>query len=192
MGISWQLSDEQLQALNALLQSTTDARVMRNVMVILLSSQGRSKEWLVDELGLSLGTVNNIRRGYRLRGLMGLKPLPRLGRRSRATPQFRDTLRRTALSPPQSLGYRFRAWSAPRLANHLERETGLRFGEDQIRRLMRQEGVPTRPYRTAAKELARPAGIVPRLERGSPRMLVPFELPVTQRVAPRGAYSHGR
>jgi transposase len=192
MGVLWQLSDEQLRGLNALMQSTTDARVMRNVMVILLSSQGRSKERLVEDFGLSVGTVNNIRRGYRLRGLAGLKPQPRLGRRSRATPKFRDTLRSTALSSPQSLGYRFRAWSAPRLAHHLERETGLHFGEDQIRRFMRQEGVPTRPYRTAAKQVARPAGLGPRLDRVSPRLHVPFELPSRERLGAMGAYRHAQ
>jgi len=149
--VSWKLGEEQQQALDALRVSTTDARIVRNATVILLSGQGRSKEWLTQELELSMGTVNNIRRGYRLRGLAGLKPLPRPGRRSRATAEYRALLRQAAQTPPQSLGYRFRIWSARRLALHLEQSTGIWFGEDQMRRLLRKEGFTTlRPSRPIA------------------------------------------
>jgi transposase len=160
MVVSWKLSEEQLRALYALLESTNNRRIVRNAMLIILSSQGRSKERVAEELGCSLGTVTNVRREYRLRGLAGLKPLPRPGRRSRATPQFLAALRATARNAPNNFGYTFRAWSAPRLALHLERETGLRFGEDQIRRFMRREGVPPRPYRTANQLVPRPSAAV--------------------------------
>lgn len=145
--ITWKLCQEEMQALEALRQSTADSRVARNAMVILLSGQGRSKEWLAEQFECSLGTVNNIRRGYRLRGLAGLKPVPRTGRRSRATPLYRRLLRQVAQSSPQSWGYPYRFWSARRLGEHLERETGISFGEDQIRRLLLQEGMTPRRYR---------------------------------------------
>lgn len=153
--VCWKLSQDQMQALEALRQSTYDTRVVRNVMVILLSGQGRSKEWLAEKFECSLGTVNNIRRGYRLRGLAGLKPAPRAGRRSRATPLYRTLLRQVAQSSPQKWGYPVRFWSARRLGEHLERETGISFGEDQIRRLLLQEGMTPRRYRRA-HETARP------------------------------------
>ncbi|HEV3167195.1 MAG TPA: helix-turn-helix domain-containing protein [Isosphaeraceae bacterium] len=142
--VSWQLSSEQREALNRLRSTTSDARVLRNVEVILLSGQGRSKEWIAMEFGCSLGTINNIRRGYRTRGPAGLTPAPRPGRRSRATPQYRDTLRQVVQTSPQSFGYSFRRWSARRLAVHLEQQTGIRFGEDQVRRFLRQEGLLAR------------------------------------------------
>ena len=43
-------------------------------------------------------------------------------------------------SNPMKLGYGFSVWSAARLAAHLAKETGIRFGADQMRRLLRQEG----------------------------------------------------
>jgi transposase len=147
---TWKLTDEERLALDALRRSTADERVVRNVDVILLSGQGRSKEWLADEFGCSLGTVMNIRRGYRLGGLAGLKPRPRPGRRSRATPYYRALLRQVAQTPPQHLGYPFRFWSAPRLALHLEAKTGIRFSEDQLRRILDQEGLPARRRRREA------------------------------------------
>jgi transposase len=149
----WKLSDEQQKGLDALRSSTSDERVIRNVEVILMSGQGRSKEWLALEFGCSLGTVMNIRRGYRLRGLAGLKPRPRPGRRSRATPHYRARLRQVAHISPQNLGYAFRVWSAPRLAQHLEKETGIRFSEDQLRRILEQEGLPAPRRRRRRKDL---------------------------------------
>jgi transposase len=144
MVVSWKLTDSERWDLEELRRTSANESVQRNATVILLTAQGRSKERIAEAFGCSLGTVNNIRRRYRLRGLAGLEPLPRQGRRSRATPQYRAALRESAITPPQALGYGFRAWSAPRLAEHLERETGIRFGEDQLRRLLRQEGLPAR------------------------------------------------
>ena len=39
-----------------------------------------------------------------------------------------------------TLGYGFSTWSAPRLAAHLAKVTGVRFSDDQLRRLLHQEG----------------------------------------------------
>lgn len=164
--LRWKLSEEQTTALDALHRSTTDERTARNAQVILLSANGRSKEWIAREFCCSLGTVNNIRRGYRLKGLAGLKPVPRPGRRSRATPHYRARLRQVAQTPPQTLGYGARKWSARRLAIHLEQETGIRFSEDQVTRFLRQEGFPARrprasrpvgpPYQAAIEAAACP------------------------------------
>jgi transposase len=153
--MSWKLSEDQQKALDALRSSTSDERVIRNVEVILMSGQGRSKEWLALEFGCSLGTVMNIRRGYRLRGVAGLKPRPRPGRRSRATPHYRARLRQVAYTSPAKLGYAFRVWSAPRLARHLEMETGIRFSEDQLRRILEQEGVPAPRRRRRRQDVLR-------------------------------------
>jgi hypothetical protein len=43
-------------------------------------------------------------------------------------------------SPPPDLGYGFTTWSVPRLAAHLKKVTKIGFSEDQLRRLLRQEG----------------------------------------------------
>jgi transposase len=47
---------------------------------------------------------------------------------------------RSVQANPMTLGYGFSTWSAARLAEHLARVTGVRFGDDQIRRLLHQQG----------------------------------------------------
>jgi transposase len=49
-------------------------------------------------------------------------------------------LREVVQTPPQSFGYGFSVWSVARLAEHLKKETGTRFSDDQLRRILHQEG----------------------------------------------------
>jgi len=43
-------------------------------------------------------------------------------------------------TPPQTLGYGFSVWSVARLNEHLKRLTKISFSEDQLRRILHQEG----------------------------------------------------
>jgi transposase len=49
-------------------------------------------------------------------------------------------MRQAVQTNPLTLGYGFSTWSATRLAEHLAKVTGVRFSDDQIRRLLHQEG----------------------------------------------------
>ena len=62
------------------------------------------------------------------------------GRPSAATPEYRRALREVVQTPPQSLGYGFSVWSVARLGEHLKKLTGIRFSDDQLRRILHQEG----------------------------------------------------
>jgi transposase len=136
----WKLTDKQWDALDNLRFSTTDVAVFRNATVILMSSVGRSVQSIATELGCSPATVDNVRRRYREQGLTGLVPRKSSGRRSRATPVYRATLRRAVQTPPQSLGYGFSVWSVARLNEHLKRQTGISFSEDRLRAILHEEG----------------------------------------------------
>ncbi|HEV3118353.1 MAG TPA: IS630 family transposase [Gemmataceae bacterium] len=137
---AWKLSDKAWDALDELRFSTVDAAVFRNATIILMSGVGRSKPSIAHDLGCSIGTVDNIRKAYRLRGLEGLVPGKPPGRPSRATPEYRAALRSAVQTAPQELGYGFSVWSLARLAAHLEKQTGIRFSDDQLGRIMREEG----------------------------------------------------
>lgn len=136
----FKLTGKQWDALDELRFSTRDAKVFRNATVILLSAGGNSKPMVAYELGCSLSTVDNVRRHYRERGLAGLMPRTSSGRPSRATPEYRDALRKAVPTPPQSLGFGFSVWSLARLAAYLKRETGVSLSEDQLGRIIRAEG----------------------------------------------------
>jgi len=100
----------------------------------------RSKTSIAHDLGCSVGTVDIIRKRYRLHGLDGLIPRNPSGRMSRATPEYRVALRTAVETPPQELGYGFSVWSLARLNAHMVKETGINFSDDQLGRIMKQEG----------------------------------------------------
>jgi transposase len=137
---AWTLTDEQWDALDKVRFSTTDKAVFRNATIILMSAVGRSKFSIAHDLGCCSATVDNIRKHYRQRGVAGLQPRKPPGRTSAATPAYRRALREAVNTPPQTLGYGFSVWSVARLNEHLKRQTKISFSEDQLRRLLHEEG----------------------------------------------------
>jgi transposase len=134
------LSAEQWDKLDQLRFSTTESVVFRNATIILMTDVGRSKTSIAHDLGCSPATVDNVRKRYRQRGLDGLRRGKPPGRRSRATPAYRAALRQAVQTPPQELGYGFSVWSVARLNEHLKKKTGIGFSEDQLRRILHEEG----------------------------------------------------
>ena len=136
----WDLSEQEWEALDRMRFVTTEAALFRNVTIILMTAAGRTKASIARDLGCSPATVDNIRHRYQQQGREGLRPRKAPGRPSRATAEYRVALRRTIQTPPQQLGYGFSGWSVARLGQHLKRQTGLAFSEDQLGRLLHQEG----------------------------------------------------
>lgn len=137
--MAWTLSDSEWEALDKARFSTVDAAVFRNATIILMSGAGSTKNGIAETLGISQGTVDNIRRAYRQRGVDGLIPGKPTGRVSRATPQYRAVLRTVLNTSPLKLGYGFSVWSLPRLNAHLKKVTRINFSEDQMGRIVREE-----------------------------------------------------
>jgi len=174
---TWKLTDAQWDALDRLRFSTTDAEVFRNATIILMTGVGRSKTSIAEDLGCSPGTVDNVRKRYRERGLEGLKRRKPPGAACRATPEYRAALREAVQTPPQTLGFGFSVWSAARLAKYLEKRTEIGFSAERLRRILREEGFSfQRPKHTmkgkrdeAAYEKARRE--LKRLKKGRLRMI---------------------
>lgn len=136
----WELDAQEWEALDRMRFATTQAALFRNVTIILMTAAGRTKASIARDLGCSLATVDNIRARYQQQGREGLRRQPSPGRPSRATAEYRAVLRRTVQTPPQQLGDGFSNWSVARLGQYLKRQTGLMFSEDQLGRLLHQEG----------------------------------------------------
>jgi transposase len=136
----WKLTDQEWDALDAVRFSCTQVDVFRNATIILMSGAGRSKQSIADDLGCCPATVDNVRKRYRQQGLAGLVPGKSSGRRSQATSEYRQALRRAVQTPPPALGYGFSVWSVPRLNSHLRKETGRNFSEDRLRAILHEEG----------------------------------------------------
>jgi len=139
MGWGIKLTDEQWDELDRLRFTTRSADVFRNCLIILKSHSHDTIATIAQELGCSDDTVVRVRRAYRKGGAAALEPVKPPGRPTRATPQYLAEMRRAALVSPATLGYGFTTWSIARLAGHLHKVTGVRFGDDQLGRLLRRE-----------------------------------------------------
>ncbi len=139
MGHGIKLTDEQWDELDRVRFSTSSADVFRNCLIILMSDSRETIASIAEDLGCGTDTVVRVRRLYRQGGAAALRPIKPPGRPGRATPAFLAEMRKAVLSNPLTLGYGFSTWSVARLAEHLAQETGIRFSEDQLRRLLHRE-----------------------------------------------------
>jgi transposase len=140
MGYGVKLSVEQWDELDRLRFSTSSADVFRNCLIILMSNSKDTVTSIGQRLGCSRDTVLRVRRLYRKGGVAALRPIKPPGRPGRATPEFVRAMQRAVQTNPLTLGYGFSNWSVVRLAEHLAKTTGLRFSDDQLRRLLHREG----------------------------------------------------
>lgn len=139
MGWGVELTDEQWDELDRVRFATKSADVFRNCLVILKSHSHDTIASIARDLGCSPDTVVRVRRAYRRGGAAALEPVKPPGRPTRATPRFLAGMRQAAAANPATLGYGFTTWSVARLAAHLAKTTGIRFGDDQLGRLLRRE-----------------------------------------------------
>lgn len=139
MGYAIKLTDAERDALDGLRLTTPSAHVFRNCLIILMSDSNDTTAVIAERLGCSPETVKRIRKVYRNGGIHALHPIKPPGRPSRATPAFRKALLKAVETSPLELGYGFSTWTGGRLAAHLAKVTGVRFSDDQIRRILHQE-----------------------------------------------------
>jgi transposase len=140
MGWGIKLTEEQWNQLDHVRFSTSSADVFRNCLIILMSDSSDTIGSIAERLGCGTDTVTRVRRLYRQGGVDALKPMKPPGRPGRATPEFITHMRQAVLANPLELGYGFSTWSVARLAAHLGKTTGIRFGINQLRRLLRRHG----------------------------------------------------
>ena len=139
MGRGIKLTDEHWDALDRTRFSTPSADVFRNCLIILKSDSGDTIASIAEDLGCGTDTVVRVRRLYRKGGVAALVPIKPPGRPSRATPEFLQAMAQAVQTNPLTLGYGFANWSVARLVEHLAKTTGIRFSDDQLRRLLHQE-----------------------------------------------------
>jgi transposase len=141
MGYAIILTEAQRNALEGLRLTTASADAFRNCLIILMSASNDTMVTIANRLGCSSETVKRIRTLYRLGGINALHPIKPPGRPSRATSAVRKALAQVVRTSPMTRGYGFSTWTAGRLAAHLAKTTGVRFSDDQIRRILHQEGL---------------------------------------------------
>ncbi len=158
MGWGIKLTDDQWEELDRLRFSTESAAVFRNCLIILMSASSDTIESIADRVGCGSDTVKRVRRLYRKGGAAALRPIKPPGRPGRATPEFLRQMKQAVQTNPMTLGYGFTTWSAKRLAEHLAKVTRIRYSDDQLRKLLHQEGFSVhRPKHTMKGKRDEPA-----------------------------------
>lgn len=140
MGRGIALTEAQWDELDRARFSARSADVFRNCLIILKSDSKDTIASIAEELGCGTDTVIRVRRLYRGGGVAALVPIKPPGRKGKATPEFLQAMAQAVQTNPQTLGYGFSTWSVVRLVEYLAKTTGIRFSDDQLRRLLHREG----------------------------------------------------
>ena len=124
-------------------------RIIKRAMCLLLSADGQRATDIARVTGLSLDGITDIRKRWHQRGLKSITDRPRAGRPPLVTDEYRRELRRALRRNPLNCGYVFTVWSIARLNTYLYQRTGIRIGDDWLRRLVHAENfVVGRPKHT--------------------------------------------
>lgn len=149
--IDYTLTDEQLQQVERAIAHDPRAEVVRRATAIRLLHHGHTPESAGQWVAASRASVQNWHRRWREGGLDALANQPPPGRPPKATPTYREVLEQTLDTDPHALGYAFSVWTLERLAQHLERATGIRLSAGRLALWLERWGYVYRQPKTDLK-----------------------------------------
>ncbi len=123
-------------------------RVSERMRAVLLSARGYSVPEIARIFECDEATVREWIRRFETEGIQGLRDRPKVGRRPRATPVARETLRRTVMEARPAQG----SWTVVLLQVHLVVMAGVRVSRTTVRRLLRMLGFRWRRPKLALPE----------------------------------------
>ncbi len=127
-----QLSDEQQRELQRRAHEPgIRPRTRDRLEMVRLSHSGRSVPQIARHLGLSEKRVRHWIKTFLADGFKALTDRPPVGRTSRLTPAIREAVR-------QELEQGDRTWTAPQLAEWIEKQFGVRVSAAHLRRFRRR------------------------------------------------------
>lgn len=99
-------------------------------------------------LGVNYRTVRHWCRRYRQHGDEGLDAKPHPGRKPKLTPRQQRSVLTWFRRSPQSFGFDSDLWTAPRVADVIERKWGVKFHPRYLNHWLTQRGItPQKPQR---------------------------------------------
>ena len=105
-----------------------------------LFERGYSKSEVAQRLSVSAQSTSRWYAAWQADGIDGLKKAGRAGRKSRLDSDQIHQLEQALLQGPQVLGYETPLWTAARVVDLIQRQTGVRYHPDHIYRLLQQLG----------------------------------------------------
>jgi transposase len=105
-----------------------------------LLRQGLSQSQVARELGVHRQSVSRWARELEQSGVRGLRKAKRTGRPPRLTPAQLRAIERALKGGPEGFGYASGLWTAARVRDLIEYQTGVRYHEDHVWRILRKLG----------------------------------------------------
>jgi len=105
-----------------------------------LFGRGHSQGDVARRLGVSRQSASRWFGAWQRGGSQQLRGAGRAGRKPRLTPAQLAQLEQGLRQGPQALGYRTPLWTARRVADLIEQQTGVRYHPDHLYRLLQQLG----------------------------------------------------
>jgi transposase len=124
----------------------------RRMRAMRLFQKGESQADVARRLGVSRTTALRWERAWDREGVQGLRAAGRAGRKPRLTGEQREQIEQALLEGPTALGYETELWTLPRIAEVIERITGVHYHPGHVWRLMGQLGWSIQKPTTRARE----------------------------------------
>jgi len=112
----------------------------RRMRAARLFGQGWRQSEVARHVGVSAQSVGRWYAAWQAHGPDGLKKAGRAGRKPRLAAEQLEQIEQALREGPQALGYDTPLWTATRVADLIERRTGVRYHPDHIYRLLQQLG----------------------------------------------------
>ena len=133
------LSPEQRQKLLTWLRESESPLVRDRILILLLMNDGKTYEEIGKFLGISYPTVAYWAMQGDPDNQESFQDGRAKGNHKKATEKYLNLLLKIIEKDPDEYGYEFGRWTTARLANHLEKETGIKLSSSQIRRILKQK-----------------------------------------------------
>lgn len=133
------LSLSQKKKLQLAIKTEEDAKVRERILMLLLLNDGKTYQEIADFLGVSLRRVAYWCVHGDPDNLETLEDGRKKGNFKKATQEYIELLLEVVEKEPQDLGYEFGRWTGKRLADHLEKETGIKLSKSQVSRILAKE-----------------------------------------------------
>src|SRR5713226_1843218 len=117
-----------------------DALEARRLCAARLFKQGESQAEVARALGVHRQTVHRWAKRVEREGRAALKQAGRAGRKPRLSAVELRRIEQELKRGPEALGYETSLWTAPRVADLIERECGIRYHPGHVWKILRQMG----------------------------------------------------
>ena len=133
------LNKEQKTRLLKFYKESENSQIRDRVMILLLLNDGKTYQEISNFLEISYPTVAYWVMHGDPNNLESFNDGRAEGNFKKATQEYINILLITIEKEPAEYGYEFGRWSAARLANHLEKQTGIKLSGSQVRRILERK-----------------------------------------------------